>query len=308
MGRMTHLAKDKPAARAVAADLDKHVDAALDILNRPRLTDEHVHDARKRLKKARASLRLLRPTLKRARYQDWNAALRDAARPLSAARDSKVLPDTLRMLADRYGEPMDAIDLQGLRRVLNTQRSQLARDVLGSKGKVLAHSRQLLRDTRAAIEHARLPRDNDWDEIGAGLEHVYARGRRAMAAARKAPAPDAFHDWRKQVKYLRYQLEELEPLWPGMIGEMADQAHRLADYLGDEHDLSVLRETALAQAAAFRDEAALAALLALIDRCQSQLREKSLLLGSRVYDEKPRTFANRFGRYWRDWQAEKSAA
>ena len=49
MGPMSHLAKDKPPARAVAADLDKHVDAALDILERPRLTDEHVHEARKRL-------------------------------------------------------------------------------------------------------------------------------------------------------------------------------------------------------------------------------------------------------------------
>jgi len=308
MGPMSHLAKDKPPARAVAADLDKHVDAALDILERPRLTDEHVHEARKRLKKARASLRLLRPTLKRAIYRDWNAALRDAARPLSAARDSKVLPDTLRMLADRYGEPVRAINLQGLRRALNAQRGQLARDVLGSQGKALAHSRQLLRETRAAIERGRLPRDNDWDGIGAGLEHVYSRGRRALAAARKAPAPDAFHEWRKQVKYLRYQLEALEPLWPGMIGELADQAHRLADYLGDEHDLSVLRETALTEASAFRDEAALGALIALIDRCQSQLREKSLLLGARLYDEKPRAFADRFGRYWRDWQAEKSAA
>jgi CHAD domain-containing protein len=308
MERMSHLAKDKPAARAVAADLDKHVHAALDVLDRPRLSDDDVHEARKHLKKARASLRLLRPTLKGSKYRDWNTVLRDAARPLSAARDSKVLPDTLRMLADRYGEPVRAMNLQGLRRALNAHRTQLAREVLGSQGKALAHTRRLLRELRAAIDRTRLPRDNDWNGIGAGLERVYTRGRRAMATARKAPAPEAFHEWRKQVKYLRYQLEALEPLWPGMIGEMADQAHQLADYLGEEHDLSVLRETALAQSAAFRDDAQLDALVALIDRCQSHLREKSLLLGSRLYDEKPRALAHRFGRYWRDWQAEKSAA
>jgi hypothetical protein len=93
-----------------------------------------------------------------------------------------------------------------------------------------------------------------------------------------------------------------------MIGEMADQAHKLADYLGDEHDLTVLRETALTHSAVFRDDGTLGALLALIDRCQSQLREKSLLLGTRLYQEKPRVFAARFAQYWRDWRAEKSAA
>jgi CHAD domain-containing protein len=304
---MSHLATDEPTARAVAADLNEHVDAALDLLDRPRLTDEDVHEARKRLKMARASLRLLRPIFKGARYRDWNTALRDAARPLSAARDSKVLPDTLRMLAARFGEPVRAIDLHGLRRALNAQRSELARDVLGSKGKALAHSRRLLRATRAALERTRLPRSDDWEAIGTGIQRVYGRGRHAMAIARKTATPEAFHEWRKQVKYLRYQLEALAPIWPGMIGEMADQAHQLADYLGEEHDLSVLREAALAQRAAFRDDAGLQALVALIDRCQSQLREKSLLLGSRLYDPKPRGFANRFGRYWRDWQAQKRA-
>jgi CHAD domain-containing protein len=110
------------------------------------------------------------------------------------------------------------------------------------------------------------------------------------------------------VKYLRYQLEVLEPLWPGMIGELADQVHKLADYLGDEHDLSVLRDTVLANQTVFRDDATQSALLALIDRCQSELREKALLLGSRLYEEKPQAFVSRFGQYWRDWRAEKTAA
>jgi hypothetical protein len=38
------------------------------------------------------------------------------------------------------------------------------------------------------------------------------------------------------------------------------------------------------------------------------LREKALLLGSRLYEEKPQAFASRFGKYWRDWRTEKTAA
>jgi CHAD domain-containing protein len=305
---MAHLAKNDSAARAVAKDLRKQVDHALEVLGRKRLSDADVHEARKHLKKARASLRLLRPALKNATYREWNTAMRDAARPLSATRDAKVLLDTLRMLGERFGEPARALQLQGFRRALNEQRTQTSREVLGAKGAALAHSRRLLREARAGMERLSIPRADDWDSVGTGLKRVYASGRDAMAAARKTPAPDAFHEWRKQVKYLRYQLEVLEPLWPGMIGELADQAHQLADYLGDEHDLSVLCEQALAHPDAFRDGDSRGALLALIDRCRSQLREKSLLLGARLYMEKPRPFADRFAKYWRDWRAEKSAA
>jgi CHAD domain-containing protein len=305
---MTHLAQDKPAARAVAKDLRKQVDRALASLGGKRLTDEDVHDARKHLKKARASLRLLRPALKNTAYRDWNAALRDAARPLSAVRDAKVLLDTLRMLGDRYGDPAKALRLDGFRRGLNDHRTKISRDILSSRGTSLTESRRVLHATRAKMERLHIPRADDWDSVGTGLARSYRNGRRALATARKSAAPDAFHEWRKQVKYLRYQLEVLEPLWPGMIGELADQAHQLADYLGDEHDLTVLRETALAHGDAFRDPGTLGALLALADRCRSQLREKSLLLGARLYEEKPRLFADRFAKYWRDWRAAQSAA
>ena len=304
---MARLSKEKPGTRTVAKHLCKQIDDALQRLERKRVGDEDVHEARKHLKKARASLRLLRPGLKDADYRALNTKLRDAGRPLSAARDAKVLLDTLRMLTERYGEPARALHLEGLKHLLNERRDQLARDVLDTKGAALAHSRRLLREARTAIDRHGIARD-DWDTIGAGLERVYARGRHAGAAARKTPQADTFHEWRKQVKYLRYQLELLEPLWPGMIGELADQAHKLADYLGDEHDLSVLRETVLANRAAFRDGATQSALLALIDRCRSELREKAMLLGARLYEEKPHAFVSRFGKYWRDWHAEKSAA
>ncbi|HEU4625323.1 MAG TPA: CHAD domain-containing protein [Steroidobacteraceae bacterium] len=306
---MSPLVKHESAARAVAADLRKQVERAREILEHKRLTDEDVHEARKHLKKARAALRLLRPALKDSSYRAWNIAMRDAARPLSAARDSKVLLDTLRLLGEQYGEQVPAVQLEGFRRVLQDQRGHAAREALGARSKVLAHSRRLLREVHGGVERLRIPHDgDDWSPIRAGLKRVYSRGRRALAEARKTGSPEAFHEWRKQAKYLRYNLEYLEPLWPAMIGEMVDQAHRLTDYLGDEHDFSVLREAVLAHRAAFRDAATLDAVLALIDRCQSQLREKALLLGSRLYQEKPRVFADRISEYWRNWRDEKSAA
>jgi CHAD domain-containing protein len=171
--------------------------------------------------------------------------------------------------------------------------------LLSPNGAALAHSRRLLHQTRPRIERLADRDPEKWQIIGPGLTQVYAKGRRAFADARDKQAPVAFHEWRKEVKYLRYALERLDPLWSGVIGAVADQAHKLADYLGDEHDLTVLRDTALASRDSFRDDATLPTLLALIDRCQAALRERATYVGLRLYEEKPKAFAARFGQYWK---------
>lgn len=79
--------------------------------------------------------------------------------------------------------------------------------------------------------------------IGTGLERTYRKGRDAFAAAKRDRTTENLHEWRKQAKYFWHQLQLLEPLWPGLIGKVADQAHRLTDYLGEDHDLAVLCDT-----------------------------------------------------------------
>jgi CHAD domain-containing protein len=301
------VASKNPAHKQIGKHLKKQVDAALDSLEKTRISDEDVHQARKALKKARASLRLLLPAFKDADYRRVNADLRDAAKPLSSVRDAKVLLDTLQTLVERYGLPERALKLDGLTRVLRSRRAHIRRDLLSPNGGALGHSRQLLRQSRTGIDDLVDRHEEEWKIIGAGLKRVYAQGRRALADAREKPRPDAFHEWRKEAKYLRYALERLDPLWSSVVGALADQAHKLADYLGDEHDLTVLRETALAHHDCFSDEQTLPALLALIDRCQAALREKAIYLGARLYEEKPRAFAARFGQYWKITSDRKAA-
>src|SRR4051794_31867359 len=91
----------EPGAADVGRILRKQVGKALEALNTDGpLADEVVHDARKRLKKARALLRLLREALGPRIYRRENACLRDAGRPLTEVRDAKVLVDTFDELAE----------------------------------------------------------------------------------------------------------------------------------------------------------------------------------------------------------------
>src|SRR5437660_612910 len=104
------LRKDESATASVRRMARKQLGKALDALGRgdQALADEAIHDARKRLKKVRAYLRLLRPVLGSRVYRRENAAIRDAAQPLTEIRDAKILVETLDKLSEHAGAELTA--------------------------------------------------------------------------------------------------------------------------------------------------------------------------------------------------------
>jgi CHAD domain-containing protein len=296
------LYRAEPGTQGVRRIARAHIGNALEAIQVKKPSAEHVHTARKELKKARAALRLLRGAVGDRQYKRENVALRDAARPLSQVRDSGVILDTLDLLVDRFGTPARAVPADALRKALRRERTEMHRTVL--KSGALKSQREALRRIYERAARWQVG-EHGWSVVGAGFARVYSKGRKALAAAEKDRTPANLHEWRKQVKYLWHQLQALQPLWPGAIGELADQAHLLADYLGEDHDLSVLRGKVLERKDAVPGPAARGTLLALIDRLRTELRDKAMVLGQRLYEEKPTVFAARFGQYWRDWQRRR---
>jgi len=116
----------------------------------------------------------------------------------------------------------------------------------------------------------------------------------ALRAARTRCTPECLHEWRKQSKYLLYQMQLLDPLAPERIGKIAKRAHRLSDRLGDDHDLTVLRAKAVAHKSAFRVRGELEALLDAIAHRQSRLRKTAFKIGAKLYARKLARFHKRF--------------
>jgi CHAD domain-containing protein len=288
----------KSATREARKILLSQIGKALQPLEEARPTDEHIHRARKQIKKARATLRLLRKSLPRSRYRAENDCLRNAAQPLSQARDAAVLLRTLDHL-DNGSAGVDGA--ASLRRQLFEERSRARAVIAGPYG--LPRARRLLHNARAQASHWQLNRQG-WSVVGPGLKKVYARGRNALAAARRTPSDEKLHEWRKQCKYLRHQLELLEPAWPGPLGCLAQEAHLLSDLLGDDHDLAVLRDKARLNRALRADQARREALLALIDARRHPLQLKALRLGKRLYADSPKRFSERLEHYWHAWRQE----
>lgn len=255
-----------------------------------------VHDARKRFKKLRAILRLVRSDLGRKGYREANILLRDAGQGLSGLRDAQVLVETLEALTKHFPDEAHQQTFGEVHRTLRS-RQQLAE----AQGNVLTEevaAKVVILEDRIAHWHV----GDNWDSVEPNLEQAYERGLEAFKNAYRHPSDEGFHEWRKGVKNLCYHLRILNPLWPEVMDEFAAQASRLADLLGDEHDLAVLSQTLATEPKAFGGAKEVEMILGLIEDRREEIRDEARFLGLRLYADKPKRFVKRFKSYWWAWQ------
>jgi len=281
---------DRSATATVRAALLEHAASATRALGAPPPSAFNVHAARKQIKRARAALRLLRGALAQATYGREDAALRRAARALNTARDARVLLRTLDALRRRRAALGKDQAAAALARVLG-QRQALAQRQLRLRPGLLAGARAAL--LRLQSRARRWPAaGHDWAQLAPGFRRIYRAGRRAGRAARRSPDMLTLHQWRKKVQYLSHALQILEPLQSGRRPQIGARARRLAESLGDDHDLALLQ----AAVAARRLRAADGPLLAAIEQRRASLQTKALTAGKRLYQRKPRAMTAHIGR------------
>src|SRR5262245_27611640 len=152
--------------------------------------DEGIHDARKRIKRARAALRLLRDNMGETAYRRENATFRDAARPLSEIRDAKILVDQLDKLA-RGDRELNGEKTDRLRSALVARRMRARRRMLSSRETL----DPVLEALRSARKRLPMPRGRrGWSTLGPSLRRVYRRGRRAAAATGQRATDENLHE------------------------------------------------------------------------------------------------------------------
>jgi CHAD domain-containing protein len=268
---------------------------------------EAVHEARKSFKKVRAVLRLVRPEIGEAVYHEENYCLRDAARPLTEVRDAKILLETLQHLTEHFGDQLAGRSFEDVRKALQANERAVRKRVLDEQD-ALPVVAAAARKARGQAKQWAAQVRNRWSALGAGLKQVYRRASGACADALADPTVEKLHEWRKQTKYLRYQLEILEPIWPEIMKDLADQADRLGSLLGDNHDLAVLRQKLTEDPEHFGNEGTREVLLALIDRRRTELEEEAAPLGKRLFRDRPKDLVRRLKGYWKTWRAEKRPA
>ncbi len=250
-----------------------------------------VHDARKALKQARATLRLMRPALTGGQYRHMNAVLRDAAQPLSNVRDADVLITSLQKILRKFGEPGRHVDISNVERYLAQQRGRAERGLTAKRVDTL---RSPLRAAQAQTSNWRLRATNS-SVVFDALRHSYSRVRKAHRIARKEASTESLHEWRKRTKYLWHQVQLLAPPSSREMHEYADAMHRLSDHLGDDHDLAVLRSSIFGSRKLLEKKSE-DALKAFIDRRRAKLQSKAFASAVGLLEESPKAWCRQLKR------------
>jgi hypothetical protein len=201
---------------------------------------------------------------------------------------------------DTLKENVDPDAFAAAHKLLLTRRRAVKKRIL-DEGNGLESVAKVVRDARERVSAWSIP-GHGWTALKPGLKRIYGDGRTAFTQSEIGGHADLFHEWRKRTKDLWHQLELLEPLWPDLLKPLAEQFHALADHLGNEHDLAVLKEVLEADALARADGAS--ALIDAIEARRIDLQREAKALGACLFAEKPAAFVRRLGKYWRAWKSQ----
>lgn len=260
--------------------------------------DQPIHDARKNFKKTRAVIRLVRLEVGEEVYKRENIFHRDIGRKLSEIRDSYVFVETLDKLSKRFVKELSEHTgvFQIFRNVLIQRHDEIKNEIIYNQKAHLEVSEELKSHQQMITE---LPIQNDdFSAIEGGLKKVYSRGYNALRRCVDEPSAENFHDWRKRVKYLWYHMRLLYQINPRKQKQYARQLKDLSDYLGDEHDLTVMEElleteNLLANDAGFKQK-----LFELMKIRKFELRADAWKSAQSIYQYPPDEYTKRVKHQW----------
>jgi CHAD domain-containing protein len=292
-----HLRRTKTVKTDIVNTARSQIDKAIAEIDDKELNHhEVVHQVRKRCKK-------LRPVF--PDYKKENSFFRDAAGELSSVRDAQSIIECFDDLAEYYENMAGLVHFEPIRRHLIDRRAEIA-DNTDDLGDRLKTFRIRMVEARARVKKWKIT-DEGFDAVAEGFMKTYKRGRKTFSKAYEKPSAENFHEWRKRVKYHWYHCRLLREIWPEMLKVHRKTANDLADLLGDDHDLAVLKETLekesqLVVKLGDCDDENLGRIFVLIDERRSGLQHQAQFLGERLYAEQQKHIAKRFGSYWMSWR------
>jgi CHAD domain-containing protein len=288
---------DEPAGVGLQRIALEQVDLIAWHAARSGVADEHVHGVRKTSKRVRAVLRMIRDELGEEVYRRDNAIVRDVARELSTLRSAAVELHILDSLG--VWLPDLASAAVELRSRLTAQTDRI-RAAMFTESWLIDDLISRLERARASIETWELP--PEMIPTAHGLHHTYRHGRRGMLRAYGGAGAEAFHDWRKRVKYLRHQMEILAPTRAADEPSIAAEFAELGEGLGLEHDLADLAHTVAATPGGFASPVAQNELLDAITERRQVLQRDLRPLAEGLYAQKPGEFTRDMTTAWERWR------
>jgi CHAD domain-containing protein len=254
--------------------------------------DDAIHEARKSIKKVRAVMELVAADEGRG-LAGCRKRMRKVNRMLSRLRDADAMLATLAKLRSKAPHALDEHTFARVRRRLSSHKQTLMKDA--RRDAVWKSVDRELRKLRKKAQQWR-PMHRQFGALATGIRVSHGRGRKALTRARNGQGAADFHEWRKQIKVLWYQLRLVQRCGRG-IGKDVRVLHQAETWLGDDHNVVVLcaelsKDASLCDVARLRQAA---------DRYQCDLRRKAIANAAGIYGSKPAIYVRRIKHAWSAW-------
>jgi len=282
--------------RILAEEIGKalqHLDAAR---SRP---EQGLHKCRKRLKCARALLRLVHSGDETFCTTE-NQCYRNVAALLAGPREATALIETVDRLAAAF--PKESADggLDAVRDRLVARQHDL-HEGAGLEAAIGAATAACA-DGMKRIESLALPDQPEQaaDVLAEGARVTLRRARKALDKAGARGAADDFHDLRKAAKTHGMHLSLLGRLWPTPIKARRKAVDELGERLGELHDLFVMRALLEADDEPLGPREDTKLLGKLLKRSEKSLRKSCLAEAAELFGDSPKRSTKKLARKVRD--------
>jgi len=261
----------------------------------PDTIDTSVHEIRKSFKRIRAILRLIRWDIGEDLYHSENRKFRDLSRSLSSLRDYHVI---ICDLAERFeSEELLIPESRFIQFInhLNDQKELEYQHLVDIKAmKTIQHT---LKQSYQDVQGYDLSRLGP-HTIEKGVKHIYQNCLNHIEKAQHDLTDASLHNLRKCTKYLLYQMQLVEEVWPDYFNNYSKALKEATDLLGDDHNLveeitiiNSMPESLLPQTDKQR-------LTDALNKERQQLHEETWQLMGKIFTEDPNSFIKRVNSYW----------
>jgi CHAD domain-containing protein len=287
------LRPDESIADGLRRLAKKELRAAQDQLQTRAPRDEAIHEARKSVKKVRAILQLIEAD-DGLGTSSSRKRLRKIGRALSRLRDASVALETLATLKREEPELFKGV-YAGLRRRLIARKREAARaavrdGMFDDAARQLEKLRRMARRWRPAHSH--------FGALAAGITRAHSSGRKAMTRARLHRHAVDFHEWRKQIKRLWYELRLIEGR--RSLGRDIRALHLAETWLGEDHNIVVLRDRLIRDRSLCREDGVdVKQPRRAASHYQRRLRQRAIASARRIYSATSHAYLKRIKRAWR---------
>jgi CHAD domain-containing protein len=264
--------------------------------------DDAIHEARKSVKKVRAVVHLIEADDGRG-LRGSKKRLRAVSRALSQSRDADAMIVILQKLLDRQPRLLSEHTLARVRHLLADHKHAVAQRT-AREGSWKA-AVQELRALHAAVKRWS-PAHNRFGTLAPGLRVTHSRGRKAMARALERHRAADFHEWRKQLKALWYELRLIESSG-AVLHKDAVTLSRAETWLGEDHDVVLLCAYLSSNQPFAYDSIEFQRLKQVGRQYQQELRRKAIASTKAIYGTPAGAYVRRIKRAWKNWDRQQRA-